>query len=699
MAVSLTHTTVATGTDAGNAQIGKTQWNETHTLQMAADRLLGRTTAGTGAVEEITAGTGLTLTAGALAVSKAFPTGDIVGTTDSQTLTNKTINGSNNTITNVSLSTGVTGTLPVANGGTGLTAGTSGGIPYYSSTSALASSGVLAASALMVGGGAGAAPSTITTGTGVTTALGVNTGTAGAFVVNGGALGTPSSGTVTNLTGTASININGTVGATTANTGAFTSLTATSATGVVSRAAATQDGIALVGRGGGTGSWEVILTPTTLSADRTVTFPNSDINFTTGLPVANGGTGATTLTGILKGNGTSAFTAATAGTDYVAPGTTTTFTATQNFAASGITLKGSSTGTTTFASANASATNYTVTFPASTGTVLTTAAAVTVAQGGTGATTLTGILKGNGTSAFTAATAGTDYVAPGGALGTPSSGTVTNLTGTASININGTVGATTANTGAFTSITSTSASGIVSRAAANQDGVALIGRAGGTSGWEVILTPTTLTADRTLTLPDVSGTVLTTGTAVTAAQGGTGQTSYTTGDILYASGTTALSKLAGVATGNALISGGTGTAPSWGKIGLTTHVSGTLAVGSGGTGATTLTGVLKGNGTSAFTAATAGTDYVIPSGDVASVNGYKCYGGAGTANASGDLTVTFPVTFSATSTTGASGISTTGNYVVVTAFSTTSMTLQVQSRSTGAAVGSAAIRWTVVGAA
>jgi hypothetical protein len=39
------------------------------------------------------------------------------------------------------------------------------------------------------------------------------------------------------------------------------------------------------------------------------------------------------------------------------------------------------------------------------------------------------------------------------ALGTPSSGVVTNLTGTASININGTVGATTANTGAFTTLT------------------------------------------------------------------------------------------------------------------------------------------------------------------------------------------------------------------------------------------------------
>ena len=41
------------------------------------------------------------------------------------------------------------------------------------------------------------------------------------------------------------------------------------------------------------------------------------------------------------------------------------------------------------------------------------------------------------------------------ALGTPSSGVVTNLTGTASININGTVGATTPTTGAFTTLSAT----------------------------------------------------------------------------------------------------------------------------------------------------------------------------------------------------------------------------------------------------
>jgi hypothetical protein len=42
------------------------------------------------------------------------------------------------------------------------------------------------------------------------------------------------------------------------------------------------------------------------------------------IDVANGGTGATTLTGVLKGNGTSAFSAATSGTDYQAPITLTT---------------------------------------------------------------------------------------------------------------------------------------------------------------------------------------------------------------------------------------------------------------------------------------------------------------------------------------------------------------------------------------
>lgn len=53
-----------------------------------------------------------------------------------------------------------TGTLPVASGGTGLASGTSGGILAYTATGTLASSGALAQNKVVIGGGAGVAPST-----------------------------------------------------------------------------------------------------------------------------------------------------------------------------------------------------------------------------------------------------------------------------------------------------------------------------------------------------------------------------------------------------------------------------------------------------------------------------------------------------------------------------------------------------------
>lgn len=68
---------------------------------------------------------------------------------------------------------------------------------------------------------------------------------------------------------------------------------------------------------------------------------------------------------------------------------------------------------------------------------------------------------------------------------------------------------------------------------------------------------------------------------LSAANGGTGNSSYSVGDLLYASGATTLTKLAAAASGNVLKSG---TAPSWGKVALASDVSGTLPVANGGTG-------------------------------------------------------------------------------------------------------------------
>jgi hypothetical protein len=73
----------------------------------------------------------------------------------------------------------------------------------------------------------------------------------------------------------------------------------------------------------------------TSSGDLTLGGTLSNVSLTTQvtgtLPVGNGGSGVTTITGVIKGNGASAFSAATAGTDFVAPGTATTFTAQQTF--------------------------------------------------------------------------------------------------------------------------------------------------------------------------------------------------------------------------------------------------------------------------------------------------------------------------------------------------------------------------------
>jgi hypothetical protein len=71
---------------------------------------------------------------------------------------------------------------------------------------------------------------------------------------------------------------------------------------------------------------------------------------------------------------------------------------------------------------------------------------------------------------------------------------------------------------------------------------------------------------------------------VPADSGGTGISSYTSGDLLYANSSTSLAKLPAVSTGNVLKSG---SAPSWGKVSLTSEISGILPAVNGGTGIST----------------------------------------------------------------------------------------------------------------
>lgn len=105
----------------------------------------------------------------------------------------------------------------------------------------------------------------------------------------------------------------------------------------------------------------------------------------------------------------------------------------------------------------------------------------------------------------------------------------------------------------------------------------------------------TLTAGSNITITEGSG-------SITIASTDT-NTTYTAGDGLDLTGTVFSADLK---VGGGLVIESTELAVDLGASAIT----GTLAVGDGGTGATTLTGILKGNGTSAFTAATEGTDYL-----------------------------------------------------------------------------------------
>ena len=275
---------------------------------------------------------------------------------------------------------------------------------------------------------------------------------------------------------------------------------------------------------------------------------------------------STTITGILKGNGT-AISAATSGTDYQAP----------------ITL------TTTGTSGAATFVGNTLNIPQ---------------YSGGGVTSIT-----FGSTGLTPSTATTGAVTVAGTLAVANGGTgVTTSSGASSVVLRDANGNITTNA-TFNGFTSVAASGTTITLTAASTPVYLITGSGG----QVVQLPNATTlpngtifsfnnnqSSGAITVNNASATLV-----VSVPSGG-----YTT-VVLTANGTSAGSWDRHDQT-PANVSWSTNTLDYAGSITSATWNGATVTVSRGGTGATTLTGVLKGNGTSAFTAAVAGTDYQAP---------------------------------------------------------------------------------------
>lgn len=401
----------------------------------------------------------------------------------------------------------------------------------------------------------------------------------------------------------------------------------------------------------------VVITRTGLSA--AASGSNSDITslngMTTPLSVSQGGTGRTTLSGLVKANGSSAFSAAVAGTDFAAP---TNGNADQLLANNGVggfsnvtiggglvfaggilSATGGGSGSGSVTSVNVTGGSTGLTFGGgpitTTGTIIM-AGTLSVGNGGTGRTTLSGLLKGAGTAAIVSAVAGTDYAVP-------TNGTTTQLLANNGAGgfANVTVGSGLTYTGGVLAATGSGGGGVGTVTSVNVSG----GSTGLTFSGGPVTSSGTITMAGTLAVANggtgaatINGLVRGNGTAAMSAavpnvdyalppngtntqllanngSGGfanivVGSGLSLTGGVLTSSGGGG----AGTVTSVQVSGGATGLTFSGGPVTTsgTITMTGMLAVANGGTGTTTLSGLLKGNGTSAVGTAVAGVDYAVP---------------------------------------------------------------------------------------
>ena len=260
--------------------------------------------------------------------------------------------------------------------------------------------------------------------------------------------------------------------------------------------------------------------------------PTPDISLTGIIDVANGGTGAATLTGYLSGNGTSAFTASASipGSDVSGniSGNAANVTSTVAIANGGTGVTSLGTGSVDALQVNVgSAGSFVVnggalgtpssgTLTNATGLPLSTGVTGTlpVANGGTGAATLTGYLSGNGTGAFTASAS-----IPGADVSGDISGNAANVTGTVAV-ANGGTGA-----------------------------VTLTGYLSGNGTSAVTASASIPGADVS---GDISGNAANVNGTVAVDHGGTGQSTLTSGALVVGNGASAVNALSPGSNGDVL---------------------------------------------------------------------------------------------------------------------------------------------------